>query len=269
MNADFQAEAQRFLGTLGPRKDPDFGLLDSLLSVDEMESIKACVSKLTYRQYTHFAGLNISPRAGSLPPLAQLQLLIGLGEGCVSEQVREAVRQEMVRRGWVWRSDRGDGKQTPLARETGVSNSQVSRFIHGGEDGVVKTSTLDRISQVVELEVITWGETGRVYDALASVKPGREKEAPRDDTISEDQAAGTEEEPARGGTVTQQIRRALGGVTGRRGWTQKEMACWTGVSQSQICRFLSGGELKTVALDRIGAFLWVEIVRRAGGNPEL
>lgn len=261
MAEDLHEMARRFMQSLGPRKDPDYCQLDDLLTADEMEAIKACVKKYSYRQIAEFASLRVTDPSKRVPPLAQLQLLIGLGEGSVSEQVCEAVKEEMSRRDWVWHSYRGDGKQTPLAKESGVSKSQIHRFLKGGEYGVIKTSTLDRISQVVPLEVITWGELGRVYDALAPLKPGFRRDVLRDDTIEEDQEAGTEAVAAPGGTVTQQIRLTLGEVMRRRGWSQKKLACWTGVSQSQICRFLSGGELKTVALDQIGAFLWVEIVR--------
>jgi DNA-binding Xre family transcriptional regulator len=254
--------AERFLGTLGPRKERDLGGLNDLLTSDERESIETCIEKYTYREYADFASLIVSDRPIRLLPLAQLQLLIGLGEGRVSQQVQEAVFREMNKRDWVWHTERDNVKHTPLAKETGVSNPQIHRFLTGGENGVVKTSTLDRISQVVKLELITWGESGRVYGALDSVKSRHRTNVFPDDAISVDKGEKDQAGDSQEGTVTQQLRRALKGLIERRGWTQNEMASWTGVSQSQICRFLLGGELKTVALDRLGAFLWVEIVPR-------
>jgi DNA-binding Xre family transcriptional regulator len=257
MGKDLEAEAQRFLERLRPREDPELGELESLLTANEIEAIEKCCFEQTYIDYAEFARLGASHSAKRLSPLAQLQLLIGLGEGRVSGQVKAAVVREMNRRDWVWPTEHGGIKKTPLARETGVSNTQIHDFM---TSKIVNTSTLDRISQIVELEVIPWGEGGWIHNALASTKSSKRKENLRDDASTVDQGWNGEAEDTQGGTVTQQIRRELKGVMRQRGWTQKEMAFWTGVSQSTICRFLLGGEIKTVALDLLGAFLWVEIV---------
>ena len=175
MKTSLEEDARRFLATLGPRKEPELGELRSLLSGDEIEAIESVLEDCDYQALPEFraprgmsAGRPRKPLARVPNPLARLQLFIGLQDGTVSNQVRAAVLNEMRRRGWVWSTAERGGfaMQFALCKATGVSSAQVSRFLHGGDDGVVKTSTMDRIAQVTRLSVTTFAEHGRVHDAL-------------------------------------------------------------------------------------------------------
>jgi hypothetical protein len=79
---------------LRPRDEHDLGALRDLLSDDEIDAINAVLEEPGYKYFLKFADKVTHS-------LARLQLLIGLEFGTVSQQVRQAVLDEMGSRGWV------------------------------------------------------------------------------------------------------------------------------------------------------------------------
>jgi hypothetical protein len=249
VNDTLEESAKRFLASLNPWEDYDLEKLRGDLTADEFRAIGTVLEDPGYKYFNRFATQDI-------PPLARLRLLIGLEFGTLSEQGRRAVIAEMGIRRWIWKDESEDDtvnvKQAPLVEKTGVAASQVSKFLHGASDGIIKTPTLDRIAGIVELNLKSCGENGPLDRAFKGLRN-------RGESPDRFQKSNREGEETQGGAVTEQMRHLLKDAMRRRGWTQKEVACWTGSAQSQICRFLNRMALKTDILDRLGAFLWIRI----------
>ena len=232
--------AQQFMDSLRPGVEPDLGGLKELLNVEEMEAITAVLAN--YKSGNGPTRLKRFTSA-SKKSLARLQMLIGLESGRFADQVRNAVKWEMgLPDGRGLMKERSDVmKQVTLSKSTNVSKSQVSKFL---SYETVTTETLDRISSIVRLRVVPHTLTySNIYSLLASPPSGLQSEEDRDESQS----------------VTQQVRQILKKQMAIRRLSQEEVADWTGVAQSSISRFLQGKAVMTTALDRLGAFFWIEI----------
>jgi predicted XRE-type DNA-binding protein len=237
MESLLKTRAQQFMDSLRPRVEPDLGVLKELLNVEEMEAIETVLNKRGSASIRKFT-------CAAKNSLARLQMVIGLESSTVAEQVRNALMWEMGQRenGWWETKERFNIlKQVTLVRLTDVSKSQINKFLH---HETVNTETLDRISSIVRLRVIPHTVTySTIYGLLASHPSGLQLGEERDESQS----------------VTQQVRQILKEQMAIRRLSQKEVADWTGVAQSGISRFLQGKAVKTTALDRLGAFFWIEI----------
>jgi DNA-binding Xre family transcriptional regulator len=151
-----ELEAVRFMEAVD-RGDRELELrsLRALLSEEELEELQAVLERMRTSDISRSC-----PKVRRISPIARLQLVIGLGHGTVSEQVRETLRREMADRGW---------DQQVVARLTGITQGQISRFLKGG---VVKTPTLDRLGQFLRISIdsgMGFGcndNKGTVYNAL-------------------------------------------------------------------------------------------------------